>query len=171
MTITRPAQSEFNPFYAGYVGKVSDPVALLKEQIAVFEKLRGLTETAGDHRYAEGKWSVKELIGHMADTERVFTYRLLRIARADKAPLAGFDENAWAAVAPHARRRLADVVDELIAVRRSTLALIESLDDAAIANAGVANNSPVTARAICWIIPGHAQHHLGVLAERYGVAV
>lgn len=171
MTIARPAQSEFNPFYAGYVGKVSDPVALLKEQIAVFEKLRGLAETAGDHRYAEGKWSVKELIGHMADTERVFTYRLLRIARADKAPLAGFDENAWAAVAPHARRRLADVVDELIAVRRSTLALIESLDDTAIANAGVANNSPVTARAICWIIPGHAQHHLDVLHERYDAEI
>jgi len=112
---------------------------------------------------------VKELIGHMADTERVFTYRLLRIARADKAPLAGFDENAWAAVAPHGKRRLADVVDELIAVRRSTIALVESLDDTAIANAGVANNSPVTARAICWIIPGHAQHHLGVLHERYGV--
>lgn len=169
MTIARPAQSEFNPFYAGYVGKVSDPVALLKDQIAAFEKLRGLAETVGDHRYAEGKWSVKELVGHMADTERVFTYRLLRIARADKAPLAGFDEKAWAAVAPHARRRLAEVVDELIAIRRSTIALIESLDDTAIANTGVANNSPVTARAICWIIPGHAQHHLDVLAERYGV--
>ncbi|MFA5910950.1 MAG: DinB family protein [Vicinamibacterales bacterium] len=169
MTIARPAASEFNPFYAGYVGKVSDPVALLKDQIAAFEKLRGLAETVGDHRYAEGKWSVKELVGHMADTERVFSYRLLRIARADQAPLAGFDENAWAAVAPHGKRRLADVVDELIAVRRSTIALIESLDDTAMANAGVANNSPVTARAICWIIPGHAQHHLGVLHERYGV--
>ena len=169
MTIARPAETEFNPFYAGYVGKVSDPVALLKEQLAAFDQLRGLAETVGDHRYAEGKWSVKELIGHMADSERVFAYRLLRVARADKAPMAGFDENAWAAVAPHARRRLAAVVDELIAVRRSTLAQIESLDDTAVANSGVANNAPVTARAICWIIPGHAQHHLGILAERYVV--
>lgn len=169
MTIARPAQTEFNPFYAGYVGKVSDPVALLKEQIAAFEKLRGLAETVGDHRYAEGKWSVKELIGHMADTERVFGYRLLRIARGDQAPLAGFDERAWAAVAPHGKRRLAGVVDELIAVRRATIPLVESLDDTALANAGVANNAPVTGRAICWIMPGHAQHHLDVLHERYGV--
>jgi len=169
MTIARPAQSEFNPFYAGYVGKVNDPLALLRDQIAVFEKLRGLPEATGDFRYAEGKWSVKELLGHMADTERVFAYRMLRIARADQTPLAGFDENAWAAVAPHGKRRLADVVDELIAVRRSTISLIESLDDSAISNAGVANDSPVTCRAICWIIPGHAQHHLGILTERYGV--
>lgn len=169
MTIARPAPSEFNSFYAGYVGKVTDPVVLLEEQIAAFEKLRGLPEATGDFRYAEGKWSVKELLGHMADAERVFGYRLLRIARADTTPLAGFDEDAWAAVAPHGRRRLAAVVDELIAVRRSTLALVESLDEAAIANTGVANGSPVTGRAICWIIPGHAQHHLGILAERYGV--
>ncbi len=171
MTIARPAQIEFAPFYAGYVAKVSDhgPLALMKDQIAVFEKLRGLAEAKGDHRYADGKWSVKELIGHMADTERVFSYRLVRIARADKTPLAGFDENAWAAVAPHGKRRLADVVEELIAVRRSTIALVESLDETAVANTGVANNNPVTGRAICWIIPGHAQHHLGILAERYGV--
>jgi DinB superfamily len=169
MTLTKPQETEFAPFYAGYVGKVSDPVALLAEQIAAFEKLRGLAESVGDHRYAEGKWSVKELVGHMADTERVFGYRLIRIARGDQTPLAGFDENAWAAVAPHRKRPLAAVVDELIAVRRSTIALVESLDDTAMANAGVANNNPVTARAICWIIPGHAQHHLDVLRERYGV--
>lgn len=170
MTIARPAASEFNPFYAGYVGKVSDPVALLKDQIAAFEKLRGLAETVGDHRYADGKWSVKEVLGHMADAERVFAYRLLRIARADQTPLAGFDENAWAEVAPHGRRRLAEVVDDLIAVRRATLTLVDSLDEAAIGNLGVANNNAVSGRAICWIIPGHAQHHLGVLAERYGVS-
>jgi hypothetical protein len=170
MTIPRPAPSEFATFYAGYVGQVSDPVALLTEQIAAFEKLRGLAETVGDHRYAEGKWSVKELVGHMADAERVFGYRLVRIARGDRTPLAGFDENAWAAVAPHGKRPLAAVVDELIAVRRSTIALVESLDETAIANTGVANNNPVTARAICWIIPGHAQHHLEVLRERYGVS-
>jgi len=99
----------------------------------------------------------------------VFSYRLTRIARADQTPLAGFDENAWAATAPHARRPMASVVDEMIAVRRSTLALIDSLDESSIGNTGVANNNPVSARAICWIMAGHTKHHLDILAERYGV--
>ena len=171
MTITRPAQTEFAPFYAGYVAKVSDhgPLALMKDQIARFEKLRALAETTGDHRYADGKWSGKEVLGHMADAERVFAYRLLRIARADKTPLAGFDENAWAEVAPHGRRTLVQVVDDLIAARRATITLVESLDEAATSNIGVANNNPVSGRAICWIIPGHAQHHLEILKDRYGI--
>ncbi|MGE0865681.1 MAG: DinB family protein [Vicinamibacterales bacterium] len=173
MTIAAPAETEFAPFYAGYIAKVSDggPVAMMVDQIAAFETLRGLPETAGDYRYAAGKWNVKELVGHLADAERVFSYRLLRIARADKTALAGFDENAWAEVAPHGRRRLADVADELIAVRRSTISLVESLDEAAVGNIGIANNNPVSGRAICWIIPGHAQHHLGILRERYSVAI
>lgn len=173
MTIPQPQSSEFNPFYAGYVAKVpaNGPVALLGSQIGAFERLRALPEADGNHRYAEGKWSVKELLGHIADAERVFCYRLLRIARGDKTPLAGFDENAWAATAPHGTRRLADVVDELIAVRRATLALVNSLNDAALSGTTLANNNAVSGRAICWIMPGHAQHHLDILRERYGVKI
>jgi hypothetical protein len=171
MTINRPDPSEFASFYAGYIGKVPDsgPEKLLEEQIGQLEKLRKLPEDKGDYRYADGKWTVKELIGHVADAERVFSYRLTRIARADKTPLAGFDENAWAQTAPHARRPMSSIVDEMIAVRRSTLALIGSLDDTSIGNTGVANNNPVSARAICWIMAGHTKHHLDILAERYGV--
>lgn len=171
MTITRPTEGEFAPFYAGYIAKVGDggPLVMLAGQIAAFETIRGLSDTAGDFRYADGKWTVKEVLGHMADAERVFAYRLLRIARFDQTPLAGFDENAWAAVAPHARRPLVAVVDELIAVRRATITLIGSLDEAAVGNTGVANNTRVSARAICWIIPGHAEHHLGILRGRYDV--
>jgi uncharacterized damage-inducible protein DinB len=173
MTITRPEESEYASFYAGYVGKIGDdgPLSALENQIASFEKIRALPEDTGNHRYADGKWTVKELLGHMADTERVFAYRLLRIARADKNPLAGFEENEWAAVAPHGRRSLTQVAGELIAVRRATIALVESLDETAIANTGLANNHSVTGRAICWMIPGHAQHHLGILTERYGVKI
>jgi uncharacterized damage-inducible protein DinB len=171
MTINRPDASEFAPFYAGYVGKVPDsgPVKVLEEQIARLETLKALPEDKANHAYAAGKWTVKEVIGHLADAERVFSYRLTRIARGDQAPLAGFDENAWARAAPHAKRPIRKVAEEMIAIRRSTLALIDSLDDTAIANTGVANNSPVSARAICWILAGHSQHHLGILAERYGV--
>jgi len=171
MIIARPAETEFAPFYAGYIAKLGDrgPLAFLNAQIAEFERIGGLAAAKGDFRYAEGKWSVKEVLGHMADAERVFAYRLLRIARADKTPLAGFDENAWAGIAPHGRRTLAQVVDDLIAVRRATITLVESLDETAVGNLGVANNNPVSGRAICWIIPGHAQHHLGILKERYTV--
>ena len=171
MSIAKPDTSEFAAFYAGYVSKVppSGPVALLRDQLGSFELLRKLSENEGNHRYAEGKWSVKEVVGHMSDAERVFGYRLLRVARADQTPMAAFDENAWARVAPHGARHLLDVADELIAVRNASLALIDSLDDKAVANTGVANNNPVSARALCWIIPGHAQHHLDILRERYGL--
>jgi hypothetical protein len=171
MIITRPEPSEFASFYAGYIGKVPDsgPEPLMREQLGAIEKLRYLPEDRGNHAYADGKWTVKELIGHVADAERVFSYRLTRIARGDSTPLAGFDENAWAKAAPHAHRRIADVVDELLAVRRSTLALIHSLDDASIGNQGIANNNPVSARAICWIMAGHTKHHLDILQDRYGL--
>jgi hypothetical protein len=171
MTISRPQASEFASFYSGYIGKVPDsgPVGQLTSQIAEFEQLRGLAEDKGNHAYADGKWTVKEVIGHLADAERVFSYRLTRIARGDKTPLAGFDENEWAKTAPHGKRKMSSVVDEMIAIRRSTLALIDSLDDTTIGNSGVANNNPVSARAICWILAGHSRHHLDILGERYGV--
>lgn len=171
--ILKPKDDEFAPFYAGYVGKVpaSGPLALLDEQLAAFERLGGLPEATANHRYADGKWTVKEVVGHLADAERVFGYRLLRIARADATPLAGFDENAWAASAPHAGRSMKDVAGEMTAVRRSTLALVKSLDEAATARTALANNKLVSARAIVWIMPGHAQHHLDILRERYAVAL
>lgn len=173
MIIKRPDQSEFAPFYAGYISKVPDsgPGPLLKEQIGTLEKLRALPDDKAAYAYEAGKWTVKDVIGHVADAERVFSYRLTRIARGDKTPLSGFDENAWAKTAPHRKRRIADVVDEMIAVRRATLALVDSLDEQTVSNVGLANNNSVSARAICWIIAGHTKHHLDVLRERYGVAI
>lgn len=172
MTIKRPDQSEFAPFYAGYVGKVPDsgPLPLLQQQIGELERLRSLPEDKANHAYDTGKWTVKELIGHVADAERVFSYRLTRIARGDKTPMPGFDENAWARTAPHRKRPIAAVVDELIAIRRATVALVESLDESTMSNVGLANNNSISARAICWIMAGHTKHHLDILAERYGVA-
>jgi hypothetical protein len=171
MTINRPDASEFATFYAGYIGKVPDsgPVTLLEEQIGQLETLKTLPEHKANYAYADGKWTVKEVLGHLADAERVFSYRLTRIARGDQTPLAGFDENAWAKTAPHGKRRVADVANEMIAIRRSTLALVDSLDESSISNSGVANNNPVTARALCWIIAGHTKHHLDILKERYGI--
>lgn len=173
MNIKRPDQSEFAPFYAGYIGKVPDsgPGPMMKDQIAELEKLRALPDDQANHAYDAGKWTVKELIGHLADAERVFSYRLVRIARGDKTPLSGFDENTWAKTAPHRKRAIADVVDEMIAIRRATLALVDSLDETTVSNVGLANNNSVSARAICWIMAGHTQHHLDILREKYGVAI
>ncbi len=173
MTIDQPQAAEFNAFYAGYIGKVAErgPVALLQDQIKSFETLRSLSEQAAGSRYAEGKWTVRELLGHVCDTERLFSYRLLHIVRGDQAPLAGMDEKVWSANAPHDRRPLTEIADEMIAVRRSTVKLVESLDPEALARTGVANNFPISARALVWILPGHAQHHLDVLRERYRIEI
>lgn len=169
--ITKPADTEYASFYATYVGKVtpSGPVTALEAQRADFEALRDLSDEKAGHRYADGKWSVKEVLGHLSDVERVFGYRLLRAARADLTPIPGFDENDWAASAPHAHRPIGAIVEELLAVRASTLALIGSLNQHALDRSVEANGHPVTARALCWIIPGHAAHHMGILKERYGV--
>lgn len=173
MTIDRPHPSEFNEFYAGYIRKVpaSGPSAFLDEQIAAFEKLRSLPEDKAGYRYAAGKWTVKELVGHMSDTERLFSYRLLHIVRGDQAPLAGMDEKAWSAAAPHARRHMRDVVAEMICVRLATVALVRSIDADAMGRTGVANSFPISARALCWILAGHAQHHLDVMRDRYDITV
>ncbi|HEX6214689.1 MAG TPA: DinB family protein [Vicinamibacterales bacterium] len=171
MSIERPHASEFNDYYARYISKVpaTGPVSHLTDQIAQFERLRALPERDAEYRYAEGKWNVKEVIGHMADTERMFSYRLLHIARRDAAALPGMDEKVWSAVAPPAARQIRDVADEMIAVRRATLALVHSLDADALGRTGVASTFPISARALCWILPGHAQHHLDVLNDRYRI--
>lgn len=169
--IAKPADDEYASFYAGYIATVPDagPVATLEAQRKAIGALAALSNDAALHRYGDGKWSVKEVLGHVTDAERVFGYRLLRIARADATPLPGFDENAWAAVAPHHDRPVGDLVDELLAVRAATLALIRSMDEAALARQTLANNRPVSGRALVWILAGHTQHHLGILHERYGL--
>lgn len=168
--IPRPAPSEHAPFYARYVDGVPDGdlLSILEAQLnQVLAFVRGLPESRGGHRYAPGKWSIREVLGHMMDTERIFAYRALRIARGDATPLAGFEENAYVAAASFDARTLADLAEEYEAVRRSTLHLFRHLDREALARAGTANNAAVTVRALAWIIAGHERHHLGLLRGAY----
>ena len=123
----------------------------------------------GDHAYAPGKWTVKEVIGHLCDAERVFAYRAMRFARADATELPGFDENAYVANANFRSRTMDDLLDEMFAVRAATLSLAKHLPESAMSNRGSANGSPVTVRALFYIIAGHERHHLGILRERYGL--
>jgi hypothetical protein len=167
---TRPASTEYAPYYAGYVAAVPDGdlLALLERQGAeTVALLRSLTESEGAYRYAPDKWSVKEMIGHVIDAERVFTYRALRIARGDRTPMPGFDQDLWVRGSNAARRPLADLAAELEALRAASVALFRGLDDESLAQRGVASNFEVSARALAWIVAGHERHHRRVLHDRY----
>ena len=162
------------PYYYTYinnVGEHEDVVAVLADlRQSTAALLASISEAQASHRYAPGKWSVREVIAHVADSERVFAYRLLSIARGETTPLPGFDENKWAEVSNAETRPLPDVAAEFAAVRDSTLALVRSLDAAGWERRGTANGVGVAARSLPYIIAGHERHHLGVLRERYGVA-
>jgi hypothetical protein len=170
MQTARPDATEYAPFYAGYVAGVpeSDIVAVLRESGRdILAALAAIPESQGGHRYAAGKWSVREVIGHLIDAERIFSYRALRLARADATPLPGFEENDYVRAAHSDERSLADLVDELRAVRESTVRLFASLPDDGWNRRGVVNGREISVRALAYITAGHARHHLGVLRDRY----
>jgi uncharacterized damage-inducible protein DinB len=169
--ISLPAVDEYEPYYGKYVALVpGDVFATLESQAKSTARLLGATsEEKGGFRYAQGKWSVKEVVGHIADAERVFAYRALRFARADTTELPGFDENSWVPAGGFDRRMLAALAGELAAVRAATLALVGSFDEAALARRGTANGVAMSVRALATIIAGHQAHHVGLLRERYGL--
>lgn len=168
-----PLPDEFAPYYAGYVARVSgvsSPIDELSAQRARFLALLSpLTEAGALYRYAPGKWSIKELVGHLADAERIFSYRMLRIGRGDTTPLAGFEENAYVRAAASDDRPLADLLEDWSAARASTLALARGMPPEAWTRRGTASDASVTSRAVLYIILGHVEHHRGVLGERYGL--
>lgn len=168
----RPAATEHAPYYGRYTALVPDgPItATLRAQAAETARLLASAPAAKEeHRYADGKWSVKEVVGHMIDAERVFAYRALRFARADATPLAGFDENIYVPAGAFGARTLKSLAEEFRVVRESTIQLLEGLPDEAMSRGGVASENPVTVRALAWIIAGHERHHVGILRERYGL--
>ena len=168
----RPDASEYAPFYHGYVTMVpdGDVVELVRSTgREVLEALGRIPETRGDHRYGPDKWTIREVIGHLIDAERIFTYRALRVARGDRTPLASFDENEFVKTAGSEARTLASLTRELGAVREATAQLFESLPDEAWGRSGIASGKDVSLRALAYITTGHAMHHLRILRERYGV--
>ena len=171
--LTPPAAWEFSPFYAGYVARVAplDDVggALAEQRDRCAALFAGIPEDRLGFRYAAGKWTVQELLGHMADAERVFAYRLLRIGRGDATPLAGFDQEPWVRAARYDRLPAAAVLTDWRCVREATLSLVRGFPPEAWAQRGVANGSPISARALVYVILGHTEHHVAVLRERYGV--
>ena len=170
MPLERPEPDEYDAFYAGYVASVegADALGALEAQAAELpELLAGLDDRGAAYRYAEGKWSVKEVLGHLIDTERIFTYRALAIARGDTASLPGMDQDDWAAGSNAAERSLASLVDEFEAVRWASVALVAGFEPAAETRSGEASGCPFTVRTLVWIIAGHELWHRGLIARDY----
>ena len=165
----RPGSDEYADFYGPYIAAVKEP--LLDTMEAEARQWRALlarvpSESEG-YRYAPGKWSVREVVGHVIDAERMFAARAMAFARGDRSHYPSFDENAYAANSGADRRPLADLADELVAVRRSTVLLLRSFDEEAWSRRGVASGCEFTVRSLAWIIAGHSRHHRRVLLERY----
>jgi len=169
---TRPESSEYAPFYHGYVASVpdGDVVALMRASgRELLDTVATIPEDRGGFRYGEGKWSIREVLGHIIDAERIFAYRALRIARGDTTPLASFDENEYVKTAGSEARTLSSLARELGAVREASVQLFESFPDEAWGWSGVASGKNISVRALAYITAGHAMHHLKILRERYGV--
>jgi uncharacterized damage-inducible protein DinB len=166
----RPESGEFNPYYEKYIARVprGDLIETLARQADdTLSVLRAIPDNAADHAYAEGKWTIKELVGHVCDAERIFSYRLLRIARGDETPLPGFDENSYAPAGQFGERTLASLIEEFAAVRSATIALVAGLPAEGWLRTGTASDAKVSARALAYIIAGHELHHRAILLERY----
>ena len=165
----RPAVTEYAASYGTYVNLVpeADVLPVMSDQLAeVLSFLRSVPESQGDVCHPPYTWTVKEVIGHLTDGERVFGYRALRFARGDTTPLAGFDEGPYVKASEPGRLTLADVVSEYEAARRSNLWLFRNLPEAAWARGGVASDNLVTVRALAYIIVGHTRHHTAILRKR-----
>ncbi|HEX7050741.1 MAG TPA: DinB family protein [Longimicrobiales bacterium] len=169
----RPDRSEYAEYYHRYVSLVPDGnvIDTLATQFAV---TRRLLETVAPEReswaYAPGKWSFREVVGHLADVERVFAGRVLWIARDPDTPLPSMEQDAWAANSAARERPLRDLLDEWSAARQATVALVRGLDAEALARTGTASGVRFTVRSIPWIIAGHELHHRRLLRERYGLS-
>jgi hypothetical protein len=169
-SIGRPQPGEYAPYYDRYISLVSgDNIldVLDDERRKFILLLSGRSEADGNFRYAPDKWSVKELLGHINDCERIFAYRALRIARGDQTPIEGFEQDDYVRNADFNRRTLEEMVEDYIAVRRATVSLFRNLPPEAWSRRGVANNNEVSVRAIAYSIAGHDLHHRRILEERY----
>jgi len=168
--MNRPSQAEYAPFYQGYVEQVSesDIMQVLRSELDDLDVLLSHVPAEKEtYAYADGKWTIRQIVGHLIDGERVFGYRALCIARGEKQNLPGFDQNDYMATAPYIEIELEDLLSEMRLVRLSNIAMLRSLNDEAWERTGTANANDVTVRAIAFIMAGHVRHHMKVLKERY----
>jgi len=168
--MNRPENTEYAEFYANYVALAgaTDVTSALKNQPnELRDLLTGIGEEKENFRYAEGKWCVKEIVGHIIDGERVFSYRALRISRGDQTALAGFEENSYVANSNFNNSNLADLLEEFSLLRAANVLLFKNLTDEAWQRTGTASDATISVRALAFIMVGHVSHHTNILRERY----
>ncbi|MBO3696930.1 DinB family protein [Roseivirga sp. E12] len=168
--IQKPAPSEYNPFYEPYVSKLpeEDVYRVLEGQLTSIADFFGsIAEDKVDHRYAPGKWSIKEVLNHLNDAERVFSYRALSIVRGDTVELPGMDQDVYQENSRMNARTMSSLVDEFRAIRTATLALLQSVTEEDTLKEGIASGSKVTVRALAALIAGHYAHHVMIVKEKY----
>ncbi|HEX2786968.1 MAG TPA: DinB family protein [Ignavibacteria bacterium] len=166
----RPTENEYASFYKPYIDEVPDGdiIVILTEQGKEARKFyQSIPEAIGAHAYQPGKWTIKEVLGHMCDAERVMAYRAMSIARNEKTPLPGFDENEYMNHSNFNRRTIQDISDEMLYIRASNIALFGTFDEEILNRTGNANGNNVSVRGLLYIISGHELHHIKVLRERY----
>lgn len=166
----RPQETAYPPLAAKYIARVPErPLAdVLKDQLSeVTALLEALTEEQGHYRYAEGKWSIKEVIGHLIDTERMWAYRVLRIARNDAGTLSGYDRDEFVAAGPHGGMTIEAIVEEYRAVRRATLSLIRMIPEDGWPRMAEYGGHPISAAGAAYIIAGHELHHISIIRDKY----
>lgn len=169
-SIARPEPGEYAPYYDRYISLIpgTDILGTLDAQRRqTLILLSGREEADGDIRYAPDKWSAKEVLGHVCDTERIFAYRMLRISRGDRTPIEGFEQDDYVRNGPFPKIALAEVIEDYIAVRRATLTLLRNLDEQAWTRRGIANKNEISVRALAYTSAGHELHHRRILEEKY----
>jgi hypothetical protein len=170
VSIGRPGASEYDPYYERYISlvKTDDIITTLQKQPQDTQALlRPLSAQQAGFRYSPGKWSVKEVLGHMNDTERILSYRALRIGRGDKTPIEGFEQDDYVPNGRFDQRTLEDLLEEFTTIRTATVQLFAHFDAAAAERRGTANQKEISARALGYIIAGHELHHRRILQEKY----
>ena len=166
----KPKPGDYNPYYNGYISLIGDGdiIEVLEEQRKTSEKfLKTFTEKQGNYSYADGKWTVKEVLGHVIDTEKIMAYRALSFARGEKQSLPGFEQDDYVAESNFNKRSLADLINEFITIRESNIILFKSFNEEILIRRGTASESEVTVLALIYIIAGHEKHHMKFLKERY----
>jgi len=170
ISVARPEPGEYAPYYDRYISLIpgTEILATLESQRRqMMLLLSGRDEADGDFRYAPDKWSAKQVLGHVCDTERIFAYRALRIARGDRTPIEGFEQDDYVRNGPFHELPISEIIEDYIGVRRATLTLLRNLDEPAWTRRGIANKNEVSVRALAYIIAGHELHHRRILEEKY----
>ncbi len=171
---SRPEPDEFDDFYEGYIALVTSPNIIevrIQQGQLTYALIQKLTPEEAAHRYADGKWSVQEVIGHLVDTERIMAYRALCISRGEKKPLPGYDHDSYVKNAHFENRDPQSLSIEYDALRNATISMFNSFSEEQILQKGTANDATVSVRALAYIIAGHERHHLNSLEEKYGIDI